>query len=222
MFLPYKDYNPENCNMHGFRYSMSNCVFESAFEAVLKNCKCFPIFHQEEYQSKNYQTAKIKYDLNFFCLEIFILNQTRLFEMPFLSDIDYTPMEGPPGGPPSGEGGGPPSGGGGQSSGGPPNSGGGQSSGGAPSGGGNGGPPSGGGGPPSGGGGPPSGGSGSQTSGGPPSGGGPSGGGGPPEAPISTCRGTGLQCAYDIFNTMSRDDYKQVSITNKIKFMLIK
>ena len=171
-----------------------------------------------------------------FCLEIFILNQTRLFEMPFLSDIDYTPMEGPPGGPPSGEGGGPPSGGGGQSSGGPPSSGGGQSSGGAPSGGGNGGPssggggpssggggpPSGGGGPPSGGGGPPSGGSGSQTSGGPPSGGGPSGGGGPPEAPISTCRGTGLQCAYDIFNTMSRDDYKQVSITNKIKFMLRK
>ena len=35
MFLPYKNSNPTNCNNHGYRYSMSNCVFESAFEATL-------------------------------------------------------------------------------------------------------------------------------------------------------------------------------------------
>ena len=32
MFLPYQSDQPENCEKHGFRYSMSNCVFEAAFE----------------------------------------------------------------------------------------------------------------------------------------------------------------------------------------------
>ena len=32
MFLPYKDNNPEHCNKHGYRYSMSNCVFEASIE----------------------------------------------------------------------------------------------------------------------------------------------------------------------------------------------
>lgn len=32
MFLPYKSDEPDNCEKHGFRYSMSNCVFEAAFE----------------------------------------------------------------------------------------------------------------------------------------------------------------------------------------------
>ena len=32
MFLPYKNNNPEYCDRHGYRYSMSNCVFEAAFE----------------------------------------------------------------------------------------------------------------------------------------------------------------------------------------------
>ena len=27
---------------HGFRYEMSNCLFESAFEHILRVCKCFP------------------------------------------------------------------------------------------------------------------------------------------------------------------------------------
>ena len=27
---------------HGFRYEMSNCLFESAFENILRVCKCFP------------------------------------------------------------------------------------------------------------------------------------------------------------------------------------
>ena len=27
---------------HGFRYEMSNCLFESAFENILHKCKCFP------------------------------------------------------------------------------------------------------------------------------------------------------------------------------------
>ena len=45
------------------------------------------------------------------------------------------------------------------------------------------------------------------SSGGPPSG--ISGGGGDP--PLSTCRGVSLHCAYNIFNKMSKDDYKQVN-----------
>ena len=52
MFLPYKNYEPEYCTQHGYRYSMSNCVFESALQAVLSNCHCYPIFHQEDYQSE--------------------------------------------------------------------------------------------------------------------------------------------------------------------------
>ena len=51
MFIPYNEYDPTYCNQVGYRYSMSNCVFESAFEATLKNCDCYPIFHQEDYQS---------------------------------------------------------------------------------------------------------------------------------------------------------------------------
>ena len=27
---------------HGYRYEMSNCLFESAFENILQQCKCFP------------------------------------------------------------------------------------------------------------------------------------------------------------------------------------
>ena len=27
---------------HGYRYEMSNCLFESAFENILKECKCCP------------------------------------------------------------------------------------------------------------------------------------------------------------------------------------
>ena len=34
MFLPYKSDKPENCELHGSRYSMSNCVFEAAFEVT--------------------------------------------------------------------------------------------------------------------------------------------------------------------------------------------
>ena len=30
------------CSSHGYRYEMSNCLFESAFENILKECKCFP------------------------------------------------------------------------------------------------------------------------------------------------------------------------------------
>ena len=26
----------------GYRYSMENCIFESTFEAIVKDCKCFP------------------------------------------------------------------------------------------------------------------------------------------------------------------------------------
>ena len=50
MFIPYKNNIPDNCVKHGYRYSMSNCVFESAFEATLENCNCYPLFHQEDYQ----------------------------------------------------------------------------------------------------------------------------------------------------------------------------
>ena len=52
MFLPYKNYEPDYCTKYGYRYSMSNCVFESAFQAVLNKCHCYPIFHQEDYQSE--------------------------------------------------------------------------------------------------------------------------------------------------------------------------
>ena len=27
---------------HGYRYEMSNCLFESAFENILRECKCVP------------------------------------------------------------------------------------------------------------------------------------------------------------------------------------
>ena len=27
---------------YGYRYSLENCIFESTYEAILKNCKCFP------------------------------------------------------------------------------------------------------------------------------------------------------------------------------------
>ena len=57
MFIPYQDYDPQYCDQVGFRYSMSNCVFESAFEATLKDCKCYPIFHQEEYQSSIFSSS---------------------------------------------------------------------------------------------------------------------------------------------------------------------
>jgi hypothetical protein len=30
---------------HGYRYEMSNCLFESAFENILEKCKCFPGKH---------------------------------------------------------------------------------------------------------------------------------------------------------------------------------
>ena len=64
MFLPYKYNNPENCIFYGsaFRYSMSNCVFESAFEATLTKCGCYPLFHQElyagEYSKKGSLSSK--------------------------------------------------------------------------------------------------------------------------------------------------------------------
>ena len=35
MFLPYQSDDPENCEKHGSRYSMSNCVFEAAFEVKI-------------------------------------------------------------------------------------------------------------------------------------------------------------------------------------------
>ena len=50
MFLPYID--SEHCTQYGYRYSMSNCVFESALEAVLGKCKCCPIFHMKYCKSK--------------------------------------------------------------------------------------------------------------------------------------------------------------------------
>ena len=60
MFLPYKFYNPENCDNHGYRYSMSNCVFESAFEATLDHCNCYPLFHEFDYNSLwNYQLIQL-------------------------------------------------------------------------------------------------------------------------------------------------------------------
>ena len=51
------------------------------------------------------------------------------------------------------------------------------------------------------------------SSGGPPSGISGGGGGGfeEPDPPLSTCRGVSLHCAYNIFNKMSKDDYKQVN-----------
>ena len=30
---------------HGYRYEMSNCLFEAAFENILEKCKCAPGFH---------------------------------------------------------------------------------------------------------------------------------------------------------------------------------
>ena len=32
---------------HGYRYEMSNCLFEAAFERILTDCKCAPGFHNE-------------------------------------------------------------------------------------------------------------------------------------------------------------------------------
>jgi len=32
---------------HGYRYEMSNCLFEAAFEKILEDCKCAPGFHNE-------------------------------------------------------------------------------------------------------------------------------------------------------------------------------
>ena len=64
MFLPYKNWEPEYCNFYGYRYSMSNCVFESALEAVLNKCKCFPIFHQEDFRSKYVRNELIVSILN--------------------------------------------------------------------------------------------------------------------------------------------------------------
>ena len=52
MFLPYKNNNPSTCDNYGYRYSMANCVFESAFEATLNDCNCYPLFHESEYHSK--------------------------------------------------------------------------------------------------------------------------------------------------------------------------
>jgi len=105
LFLPYQDNLPENCNKHGYRYSMSNCVFESAFEATLKTCECFPLFHQNEYHEMRRK------------------NLSRLISMPFMANIGSNP-KGEPG--------------------------------------------------------------------------------------VQTCRGVKLNCAYNIFNEMSKDDYKQI------------
>ena len=30
-----------------YRYEMSNCLFEAAFEKILEDCKCAPGFHNE-------------------------------------------------------------------------------------------------------------------------------------------------------------------------------
>ena len=30
---------------HGYRYEMSNCLFEATYEKVLEVCKCTPYFH---------------------------------------------------------------------------------------------------------------------------------------------------------------------------------
>ena len=61
MFLPYQNYNPEFCNNHGYRYSMSNCVFESAMEACLSECGCYPLFHQNEYQVRKGKNMSVLY-----------------------------------------------------------------------------------------------------------------------------------------------------------------
>ncbi len=29
-----------------YRYEMSNCLFEAAYERILEECKCMPSFHQ--------------------------------------------------------------------------------------------------------------------------------------------------------------------------------
>ena len=60
MFLPYKYNNPATCSFYGYRYSMSNCVFESAFEASLTQCKCYPLWHQKDYQSNIIKLNKSK------------------------------------------------------------------------------------------------------------------------------------------------------------------
>ena len=65
MFIPYKNNNPDNCDNHGYRYSMSNCVFESAFEATLSECNCYPLFHEWDYQSKK---SIFKQDETIICL----------------------------------------------------------------------------------------------------------------------------------------------------------
>ncbi|TRY74967.1 hypothetical protein TCAL_04960, partial [Tigriopus californicus] len=44
---------------HGYRYEMSNCLFEAAFENILEQCNCFPGFHTtgDESHSANYSTC---------------------------------------------------------------------------------------------------------------------------------------------------------------------
>lgn len=32
-------------NEHGYRYEMSNCLFEAAVENIIERCRCFPGFH---------------------------------------------------------------------------------------------------------------------------------------------------------------------------------
>ena len=48
-------YSAGFCETHqGFRYSMANCMLESAIEEILKNCDCYPAFHGKYFQRKVY------------------------------------------------------------------------------------------------------------------------------------------------------------------------
>lgn len=51
LFLPYTKNKTETCEQVGFRFSISNCMFEAALEAVLDHCHCFPAFHGEHFNA---------------------------------------------------------------------------------------------------------------------------------------------------------------------------
>ena len=80
MFLPYID--SEHCTQYGYRYSMSNCVFESALEAVLGKCKCCPIFHMKYCKSKHKHCLQLSYWVNFIEADV-----SRLETMPYMRNV---------------------------------------------------------------------------------------------------------------------------------------
>ena len=46
-------YSAGFCETHqGFRYSMANCMLESAIEEILEKCSCYPAFHGKYFKGK--------------------------------------------------------------------------------------------------------------------------------------------------------------------------